>query len=68
MDDDVGWKPLCEKDGTYAAKQCRGDRLTGRCFCYSKTGQRIFGWSWWKDADDMNCGKKVGITKKCAIN
>lgn len=26
----VGWKPTCEIDGTYSAKQCRGDKLTGR--------------------------------------
>lgn len=26
-----------------------------RCFCYAETGERIFGWSWWRDADKMTC-------------
>lgn len=30
FDGAVGWKPTCEIDGTFAAKQCRGDKLTGR--------------------------------------
>ena len=30
FDDWVGWTPKCEIDGTYLARQCRGDKLTGR--------------------------------------
>lgn len=26
-----------------------------RCFCYSEKGDKIFGWEWWKDADNMTC-------------
>jgi hypothetical protein len=37
FDDVVGWKPKCEVDGTFSAKQCRGDKITGRynsiCAC-----------------------------------
>lgn len=32
FDDSIGWKPNCEIDGSYVAKQCRGDKLTGRLF------------------------------------
>ncbi|XP_063985399.1 uncharacterized protein LOC135166769 [Diachasmimorpha longicaudata] len=49
------WRPSCEADGTFSAKQCKGDEATGRCFCYSPKGERIFGWSWWKDAENMTC-------------
>lgn len=72
----VGWKPDCEIDGTYLAKQCRGDKVTGRfvfrhriaqpfhflirnstfsCFCFTETGERTYGWDWWRNADDMSC-------------
>ncbi|XP_055628410.1 uncharacterized protein LOC129769902 [Toxorhynchites rutilus septentrionalis] len=51
----AGWYPQCSPDGTYASKQCRGDRLSGRCFCYSEDGRRIFGWDWYKDAEEMSC-------------
>lgn len=51
--------PTCDEDGSFAAAQCKGDRSSGRCFCYSKTGQRIFGWDWWRNVpqpdDDMTC-------------
>lgn len=30
FDDAIGWKPNCEIDGSYVARQCRGDKLTGR--------------------------------------
>jgi hypothetical protein len=30
FDNIVGWKPSCEIDGSYSAKQCRGDNVTGR--------------------------------------
>ncbi|CAG9804770.1 unnamed protein product [Chironomus riparius] len=55
LDNMIGWKPSCEIDGSYSAKQCRGDNRTGRCFCYSETGEKIFGWDWWKDSDKMSC-------------
>lgn len=72
FDDFVGWSPKCEIDGTYLAKQCRGDKLTGRyvlvncatnlnkeitfrCFCYAETGEKIFGWEWWRKSDEMTC-------------
>uniref|UniRef100_A0A182YD27 Thyroglobulin type-1 domain-containing protein n=1 Tax=Anopheles stephensi TaxID=30069 RepID=A0A182YD27_ANOST len=51
----VGWIPKCNLDGTYAAKQCRGDRLSGRCFCYSEDGKRIFGWDWYRNTEHMTC-------------
>jgi hypothetical protein len=30
LDNMIGWKPSCEIDGSYSAKQCRGDNVTGR--------------------------------------
>lgn len=84
LGEEIAWKPSCEIDGSFAAKQCRGDKLTGRfrisffhfrrnmnnllphwfiyqfiiclrCFCYAASGEKIFGWEWWKDADNMTC-------------
>ncbi|XP_058800415.1 uncharacterized protein LOC131669514 [Phymastichus coffea] len=52
---DGKWKPKCEIDGTYSPVQCKGEFLNGRCFCYNSTGSRIFGWSWWKFAENMTC-------------
>jgi hypothetical protein len=26
-----------------------------RCFCYAETGEKIFGWDWWANADNMTC-------------
>lgn len=51
----VLWKPECDSRGAFRAKQCKGDRLLGRCFCYSATGRRIFGWQWHGKADNMSC-------------
>lgn len=51
----VQWKPECDSEGNFQAKQCKGDRLLGRCFCYSAIGQRIFGWQWHGKADNMTC-------------
>lgn len=28
-----------------------------RCFCYAETGDKLFGWDWWKNSKDMTCGK-----------
>uniref|UniRef100_A0A1B0DE61 Thyroglobulin type-1 domain-containing protein n=1 Tax=Phlebotomus papatasi TaxID=29031 RepID=A0A1B0DE61_PHLPP len=51
-----GQLPTCNPDdGTFAAKQCKGDFITGRCFCYSEVGERIFGWDWWRNAEEMTC-------------
>ncbi|KAG4072873.1 hypothetical protein HA402_002616 [Bradysia odoriphaga] len=47
--------PQCENDGTFTAKQCRGDKVLGRCFCYSDDGKRIFGWDWHSNSDSMTC-------------
>lgn len=44
FDELVGWKPTCEIDGTYMAKQCRGDKMTGRfvflCLFYGLRNNR----------------------------
>jgi hypothetical protein len=32
FDEMIAWKPMCEIDGSFSAKQCRGDKLTGRFF------------------------------------
>uniref|UniRef100_A0A182IPE9 Thyroglobulin type-1 domain-containing protein n=1 Tax=Anopheles atroparvus TaxID=41427 RepID=A0A182IPE9_ANOAO len=53
--DTIGWVPQCDSRGQYAPKQCRGDRLSGRCFCYSAEGKRIFGTSWRNQAQNMTC-------------
>lgn len=49
--------PQCDIDGKFLATQCFGDKVVGggRCFCYSETGDRIFGWAWRKDAENMTC-------------
>ncbi|XP_060524613.1 uncharacterized protein LOC132701013 [Cylas formicarius] len=48
------FKPVCDNDGNYQAKQCKGG-LSGKCFCYSAKGKRIFGQALRADADDMTC-------------
>lgn len=53
--DTIDWVPQCDSRGQYAPKQCRGDRLNGRCFCYSAEGKRIFGFSWRNQAQNMTC-------------
>ncbi|XP_063702893.1 uncharacterized protein LOC134832705 [Culicoides brevitarsis] len=49
------WKPDCAPNGDFAAKQCRGDKVSGRCFCFSEKGERIFGWDWRFNEDEMTC-------------
>ncbi|KAF4519115.1 hypothetical protein B566_EDAN010537 [Ephemera danica] len=49
------WWPKCEADGSFAPVQCKGERLTGRCFCYSREGERIFGQEWWNRSENMTC-------------
>lgn len=41
----------------FLATQCFGDKVVGggRCFCYSEAGDRIYGWAWRKDAENMTC-------------
>ncbi|XP_053664762.1 thyroglobulin-like [Anopheles marshallii] len=51
----IDWVPQCDSRGQFAPKQCRGDRINGRCFCYSAGGKRIFGWSWRNGAQNMTC-------------
>lgn len=46
-------------DGSFSAKQCKGGKVAGRCFCHNEQGERIFGFDWWKNADNMTCGKKT---------
>lgn len=58
------WTPCCdEKTGDYCPKQCKGDYTSGRCFCYSAKGLRIFGSSWWKNAANMTCGTEKKLIK-----
>lgn len=47
--------PFCEPDNTFSAVQCKGDRVTGRCFCSTETGEKIFGWDWWWNVEKMTC-------------
>ncbi|XP_055610049.1 thyroglobulin-like [Uranotaenia lowii] len=51
----VTWKPACDAAGHFWPKQCHGDNFSGRCFCYSSLGERIFGWQWRSKAADMTC-------------
>lgn len=52
------WKPKCLPDGSYAPVQCKGEKPTGKCYCFDATGNRIFGEQWWRIADNMTCGKE----------
>lgn len=29
--------------------------MTFRCFCFGEAGERIYGWNWWRVADEMTC-------------
>lgn len=55
IDDQITLLPNCDSDNTFSAVQCKGDKVTGRCFCSTETGQKIFGWDWWRNADKMTC-------------
>ncbi|XP_059470454.1 uncharacterized protein LOC132193659 [Neocloeon triangulifer] len=63
---DFLWVPKCEPDGSFSAVQCKGERLTGRCFCYSELGKRLFGQQWWSKAENMTCAcsRKIEELKK----
>ncbi|XP_012258261.2 uncharacterized protein LOC105687303 [Athalia rosae] len=49
------WKPRCTDDDYWEAVQCKGEKLNGRCFCYSAEGSRIYGSEWWRSAENMTC-------------
>lgn len=49
------WKPECYPTGAYKEKQCRGDKTFGRCFCFSETGKKVFGWDWRYNEEEMTC-------------
>jgi len=50
----ISWKPRCN-GADYEPVQCKGDRPTGRCFCFDKKGNRIFGEQLWAEAENMTC-------------
>ncbi|XP_049781940.1 uncharacterized protein LOC126183757 isoform X1 [Schistocerca cancellata] len=62
-DKDITWHPSCDADGKFSAVQCKGERATGKCFCYSEDGERIFGEEWWKDAQNMTCACSRKVTQ-----
>ncbi|XP_017778176.1 PREDICTED: uncharacterized protein LOC108563880 [Nicrophorus vespilloides] len=49
------FKPKCTWDGKWEAKQCKGGKTNGRCFCYDEVGNRIFGHEWSHKAEKMTC-------------
>lgn len=49
------WIPKCEPNGHFAVKQCRGDKVSGRCFCFDDAGNKIFGWDWHANEHKMTC-------------
>lgn len=51
----IQWIPDCYPTGTFVAKQCRGDKVSGRCFCFDEAGHQIFGWDWRVNEDEMTC-------------
>ncbi|CAG9769424.1 unnamed protein product [Ceutorhynchus assimilis] len=48
------FKPVCDDDGKWAPKQCKGG-LQGRCMCYSADGHRLFGQALFADSANMTC-------------
>ncbi|KAG4070333.1 hypothetical protein HA402_006475 [Bradysia odoriphaga] len=71
--------PTCELDGSFSAKQCKGGKIAGRCFCHNEQGERIFGFDWWKNAENMTCAcsrhrarleaaGRLDVTLHCARN
>ncbi|KAJ8925361.1 hypothetical protein NQ315_009191 [Exocentrus adspersus] len=48
------FKPVCEIDSTWKAKQCKGG-VSGRCYCFDKNGKRLFGQAPFLKSDDMTC-------------
>ncbi|KAH1007326.1 hypothetical protein HUJ04_004577 [Dendroctonus ponderosae] len=50
----IRFKPACNNDGTWQAKQCKGG-VNGRCMCFDSNGGRIFGEALAKSAANMTC-------------
>lgn len=48
------FKPSCNNDGTWTAKQCKGG-LNGRCLCYDAEGTRLYGDALFRDSENMTC-------------
>lgn len=51
----IQWVPNCEPIGHFTAKQCRGNKVSGRCFCFNNEGNKIFGWDWRVTETNMTC-------------
>ncbi|XP_046403638.1 uncharacterized protein LOC124169171 [Ischnura elegans] len=63
----VLWIPSCEPNGEYSPVQQKGDFISGRWFCYSQDGKRIFGEAWRSNPVDMTCAcsrEALGIANK----
>ncbi|KAF5288497.1 hypothetical protein FQA39_LY15426 [Lamprigera yunnana] len=58
------WTPICLQDGTWAAKQCKGEANNGRCFCYDAVGNRIFGQAFLDKSANMTCEKLACSRRK----
>lgn len=48
------FKPACQNDGFWKAKQCKGG-VSGRCLCFDSIGNRLFGEARHSQAADMTC-------------
>lgn len=48
------FKPTCDIEGNWNAKQCKGG-VSGRCFCFDKSGNRLFGQARYLESTDMTC-------------
>ncbi|KAK4316469.1 hypothetical protein Pmani_012371 [Petrolisthes manimaculis] len=81
--DDYRWRPVCDQDGQYAEKQCKGVAEEKRCICVDPYGNRIFGDAFPSNReayDNMNCkcsrevwerqiaGGESSVTLHCAVN
>lgn len=74
------WQPDCDIDGSHKAVQCKSNGADPRCFCYSKEGNRIFGFDWIENRDQMKCqcsrlvedlkkdNKNIDLTYHCSSN
>ncbi|KAK3872394.1 hypothetical protein Pcinc_022521 [Petrolisthes cinctipes] len=80
--DDYRWRPVCDQDGQYAEKQCKGVAEEKRCICVDPYGNRIFGDAFpsnEEEYDNMNCkcsrevwerqiAGESSVTLHCAVN
>ncbi|CAH1179572.1 unnamed protein product [Phaedon cochleariae] len=48
------FKPACDNDGQWDAKQCKGG-VSGKCYCYDPKGEKLFGQALYPNAADMTC-------------